>query len=398
MLVLLGVLVAPAREAGPSPWGRVPDATAPPVQAWQFQPEEGGLRSALLADGVLVVTTTRGLVGLDPATGLQRWARDLDWPRCTSTGPSLVCVPRGSVVLDLDPATGLTVAETTVPDVQLAARHGGDLYTITDGRSPQLQKRQGGEPVWSIELAPPTPSVGHGHDLTVIAGHVLTDWSSVADQPTYAAAAAVDARTGTPVGSADDPVMVRRVAPGVWTATTAHTGFRYVRGQDEPQPIAPVARSVGYDADWQGTDRLRVGRDGRVAVKDTATGTWRWQGGGPDVALARLDGVLVGLLYESAPHLQAWDTTSGEVLWQRAETIAGCSCLADAHTLVLVTNPVTGGEHGFGVGLPRLTALDARTGSVVWQLEELLSTPDVLTDGEHLVLVTTSGITGWDLG
>lgn len=372
--------------------------TTPPEQVWTFQPDEGGLRSTLLVGDVLVVSTTHGLVGLDPASGSEQWRRALDWPRCTSNGTSLVCVPRGSTVLDLDPATGLTLTEQTVPDVQLAARHGEDLYVITDGGPIELQRLVGGDPVWSTRLAAPTLSVPHGNTLAVIAGHVLTDWASVADQPTYAAAAALDARTGTSVGSPDDPVLVHQVAPGVWTATTSVHGFRYVRGQEEPAAITPAARSVGYDDDRQGTDQLRTGADGGVGIHDTTAGTWRWQQGGPAVALARLDGVLVGLDVDPVPQLQARDVATGELLWQQEDTIAQCPCLADEHTLVVTASALAPAEHGFGVALPRLTALDARTGAVRWQLDELTSTPEVLTDGSHLIVTTPVAVTGWQLG
>jgi len=398
VLVLLGVLAAPARAPEVSPWQRLADVTTPPEQVWTYRPEEGGLRSALLAGGRLVVSTTHGLVGLDPASGAQRWSHALAWPRCTSDGEDLVCVPRGSTVLDLDPATGATVAEQTVADAQLATRQGEDLYVITDDGSLELHRLTAGEQVWSTRLAEPSLSITHGDQLAVIAGTVLTDWSSVADQPTYAAAAALDAQTGTSVGSADDPLLVHQVAPGAWTATTTATGSRYLREEERPAPIDPAARSVGYDEDWQGTDDLRTGPDGNVAVFDTTSDSWRWQTDGPGVALARLDGVLVGLGFEPAPHLRAQDAATGELLWQHEHTTGECPCLADEHTLVLVTSSVTAGEQGFAVDRPRLTALDARTGAVHWQLDELTRIPQVLTDGEHLIVVTPQAITGFRLG
>ena len=402
LLVLAAVAVAPARPPEVYPWGQVADVTSRPEPAWVAEPGEGTLRTALLADGVLITVSTGGVQGISLQDGAREWSQALDRPRCTSNGQNLVCVEPGTRVLDLAPQTGLIVAERALPQVQLATREAGDLYAITGGQEPQLQRFTGTEPVWSVPVDDIELNTPVGRDLTVIAGHVLTN-AVTAVLPRHngsAAGSVVDAESGTPVGAEQGRggATVRRLTADMWTSAGAGTAAVYVRGESEPHLTAAAGASIGYDAQWDAAQQLRTGPDGSIGVFDTGADTWLWQGGGPQWPLARVDGVLIGMQSSPALHVVGRASATGEVLWTIEDRIAQCPCLADGHTLVASLAGGSAAEGGWSLGRAELLGIDARSGEVVWRLQAQSHWTELLTDGAHLVAIDPPRVRAWDLG
>ena len=411
VLILIGVLTAPPRPSDVGPWGRVDDLTTEPQSAWSIGAAGDEFRSALIADGMLITVRESEIQGRDPSTGQVQWAEEADAARCTTDGTALVCVDADSRVLELDAGTGAATAQE-IPDAVLATRAEGDLFVLTAGERPALQRLSGEQTVWSTRVHLDRGSAPFGVELTVLAGHVLTTRATAAAGPRDGHGSAYDAATGEWLAEGA-PHNVTPAGTGAWQLMGSDGGQLFVRGADQPQQLAQVA--LGYDDAWTGPDQVAitgaessgvdagsgVGAAGAVqtGVLDIGRGEWRWATEQPMAPVARLDGVLIA--QTSANDLSATqgrDVATGEVLWDRSETWLRCPCLADEDTLMAVEvgfAPATLTRSG---GYEDLIALDARTGQLRWEQDLPGEMFAVLSDGEHLIVVAPAVVQGWDLG
>ena len=415
VLVLIGVLSSPPRPSQVGPWGRVDDLTSAPAAAWSVSPTDGPVQSALIADGMLITVRESDIQGRDPRTGAVVWAQESREARCSTDGAGLLCVDADARVLELDPSSG-EVTTRQIPDAVLATRADGDLFVLTGGQRPALQRFSGEHVLWHTPVRLERGDAPFGVELTVLAGHVLTTRATAAEGPVDGHGSAYDARTGAWF-SDGAPHSVQAAGPGAWQLMGDGGGQLFVRGADQPQQLAGVP--LGYDDVWDGTEQVTVrvaessgaessgaaGTGGEAAgavqtgVLDTDSGEWHWSTEQPMTPVARLDGVLIART--SANDLaatQGRDTATGEVLWQRAEAWLRCPCLADESTLVAIEVGFAPATLTRSAAYEDLIALDAGTGEERWQLDLPGETFAVLSDGEHLIAVAPAAVQGWDLG
>lgn len=396
VLVLLGVLLAPSRPPEVSPWGQVADLTTEPEAAWSIAPTDGAIRSALIADGMLITVRAEDIQGREPGTGAVVWTEEASDARCTTDGTSLTCVDADSRVLQLDPASGDGTTRE-IPEALLATRAEGDLFVLTAGEQPAVQRLSGEQTVWSTRVHLDRGSAPYGVELTVLAGHVLTTRATAAAGPREGHGSAYDAATGEWLAEGA-PHNVTSAGPGVWQLMGADGGRLFVRGADGPQQLAHVP--LGFDDAWSGPEQVAFRPEPSSGVLDVSSGEWRWQTDEPLNPIARLTDVLISRTSaQGAPAIQGRDAGTGEVLWQRAETWLRCPCLADESTLAAfqVAFSVTDGALTTS-GDEVLVGVDAGTGELRWQLDLPGETFTVLTDGDHLIAVSPQVVRGWDLG
>ncbi|WP_147918699.1 PQQ-binding-like beta-propeller repeat protein [Ruania zhangjianzhongii] len=405
VLILVGVLTAPPRPSEVGPWGRVDDLTTDPQAAWSMGAAGGEIRSALIADGMLITVRESDIQGRDPSTGEVQWAEEADAARCNTDGTALVCVDADSRVLELDADTG-TATTREIPDALLATRAEGGLFVLTTGERPALQRFADGHSLWSTPVHIDRGPVPFGEELTVLAGHVLTTSATPAGERAESHGSAYDARTGEWLGEGG-PHHLAQAGPGAWQLTGSDGGRLFVRGADQPQQLAHVR--LGYDDAWDGPDQVAISGAGAASaqedegrgggVLDTENGRWRWSTEEPMVPVARVDGVVVADTSAAGlSAVQGRDAATGEVLWQRAETWLRCPCLADESTLVAVEVGFAPATLTRSAEYEDLIAVDAGTGEQRWQVDLSGETFAILTDGEHLITVAPTVLQGWNLG
>lgn len=395
VLILIGVLAAPPRPPEVSPWGRVDDLSTAPQAAWSVAPTDGPVQSALIADGMLITVRADDIQGREPRTGAVVWTEEASDARCSTDGTNLVCVDADSRVLELDPDSG-AVTTRQLPDAVLATRSDGDLFVLTAGERPAVQRISGEQTIWSTRVQIDRGSAPFGVELTVLAGHVLTTRAISAQAPPESHGSAYDAATGEWV-SDGAPHNVRRAGPGAWQLMGADGGLLFVRGSARPQQLAHVP--LGYDDDWEGPEQVAVRGAESSGVLDTASGQWRWQTDAPLTPVARLAGMLISRTSaQGAPASQGRDAGTGEVLWERPESWLRCPCLADESTLAAIEVAFSVADGAITTsGEEDLIALDAGTGEVRWQLDLPGETFAVLSDGEHLIAVAPAAVRAWEL-
>lgn len=409
-LILIGVLTAPPRPAEVGPWGRVDDLTTEPRAAWSMGAADGEVRSALIADGMLITVRDADIQGRDPDTGAVVWAEEVRDARCSTDGTALTCVDADSRVLELDPVSGEGTTRE-IPDAVLATRADGDLFVLAGGERPALQRLSGEQSVWSTRVHLDRGSAPFGVELTVLAGHVLTTRATAAAGPRDGHGSAYDAATGEWLAEGA-PHSLTPAGPGVWQLMGAEGGLLFVRGGDGPQDLAHLP--LGYDDAWDRPEQVALrgaetsggettgaaaSRALETGVLDTATGEWLWSTEEPMVPVARVDGAVVANTSTGdLSAAQGWDAATGEVLWQRAEAWLRCPCLADASTLVAVEVGFAPATLARPAAYEDLIALDAGTGEERWQLDLPAETFAVLADGEHLITVAPMVLQGWNLG
>ena len=389
VLVLLGAALAQPLQLGADPWSAVPDVTSVPQQAWTVQPEED-VHLALLADGVLVTAGVQTVRGRDPGSGAELWARELVGARCTSDGENLVCTDSAAQVLQIEPRSG-AATELEVPQALVVTVADGDVFALTsDG---QLQRRSGGEVIWSAPVSVATDFHRGGQGLTVIAGYVLT--TQVLDPANFGASGAVfDAATGQPWERTN--ALVLPLDAGVWVVSHADGGSVFVHGADEPRTANGVL--LQYDDQWRSSQQVTTTDDEQLGVLDRESGDLLWRTDYPAYPLARAGGVILALASaEQGNVVRGVQAGSGELLWERSNAWLTCPCLSDGSTLTghLVT---VGADGSANPEQAEIIGLDLRSGAQLWSLPRPPTTLATLTDGEHLVLAAAAELSGWRLG
>ena len=392
VLVLIGVVLARPLDLGTEPWGAVADVTSVPREAWTVRSEEE-LHLALLADGVLIAAGAQTVQGLDPVSGEQLWELELVSARCTTDTENLVCTDTASRVLQIDPHTGATTP-LEVPDAVVATVVDGDVYALTREGQGQVERRSGGEVVWST---PVTVADDYGLStagLTVIAGHVLT--TLVLDPADFSATGAVfDASTGEPWDRRQNFVV--QLSPGVWLASHRDAGTVFVRGAGEPSETVGAGGFLQFDDQWRDSEQVGTTENDELGIVDAENGSWLWRTDYPAYPMARAGGVVLALVAEEANAIQGLRAATGELLWERSNMWLMCPCLSDGSTLA---------AHAFEVGADGSTSpeqaqiigVDVGSGEQLWSLPRPSAVLATLTDGRHLVVASPWELSGWRLG
>lgn len=404
------VTIGPRGDAALS--GAMPGSgpTTEPTVLWEASSNGGGIMGMAIDDDVLYFATKDpgAVVAVDRTTGAVLWTSGLG-EESTVFGPA----PAGNVVavgvwasgangvVGLDAATGAErwrVATESLPKAPTLAE--GTLYVVAEGglrAAPELLAldAQSGAERWRVQ--PP-------------ASAELGDQAAVADGVVVAGALAFDAAngqqlwafTGTDAPSFDPVIHGGAVLivdlPTVW-AVDLRTGqpLWELSGPSQGGGIAAADGSV------------YIGFGDEVRAVELPSGAARWSApvsgvaGSPVVA----NGVVYSAVWRAAtdrtPHsLHAFDATTGTSLWtlELEHKVSGNQPLADAETLYVDTNEAV---VAFGAGSSTTTpggavagapAPQARPGTYTspefgyaaawtppWQIVEALATPgqDFLT-------------------
>jgi len=400
VILLLGLALAGPLRTPVGPWGQVADATSTPQHAWTLEPAED-LRSVHMVGGVLVTTSEQTVRGLDPASGDQLWQVADIGGQCTSDTSTLLCTDARGGAVRIDPATG-TSTELELTGALVVAESGGDLFAITDpddnepaGRNAaQLQRISDGQVLWSTPVTIGQEFGAFREPMAVIAGHVLT--TVVADPQEVGSAGAVfDAETGEEI-TGEQP-YVAQLGPGAWALLQADASTLYVRGEEGPVTTDGVSQRLHYDDQWDSDDVVSMTEQGVLTVRDRQSGELRWRSEGLAYPIARIDGVLFVLVpnQESAT-LQGVRVSSGELLWQKENSWLTCPCVGDRSTLAGQLRELA--PSGGMVAEGPVAGIDAQSGEQLWQVEAPAGMVQLVTDGEHMVLVAPGQLAGFRLG
>lgn len=392
VLVLLGIVLARPLNLGVEPWGEVPDVTSVPREAWTVQPEEE-LHAALLAGGVLITAGAENVQGRAPGSGELLWELAMVGARCTTDAENLVCTDIASQVLQIDPHSG-QATPLDVPEAIVATVVEGDIFALTRQEQGQLQRISGGEVLWS---RPVTVAGSYRHSapgLTVIAGHVLT--TLVLDEADFGGMGAVfDASTGEQWD--EQQLLVAQLNTGVWLADYRDGGAVFLRGADQPREIVGAGGFLQYDDQWQDSAQVGTTENDELGITDRDTGEWLWHTDYPAYPVARTGGVLLALVADGQTSaIQGIRAATGELLWEHTNGWLLCPCLSDGSTLVLQFHDTS--ADGSASMPATVVGLDVETGEQVWSIPRPSATFGLLTDGQHLVLASPAGLSGWRLG
>jgi len=396
VILLGGMALAGPLRSPVGPWGQIADVTSPPEQAWSLETTED-VRSASMVGGVVVTTGEQTVRGLDPASGEELWLVSGFGGQCTSDTSTLLCTDGDGGAVRIDPATG-TSTDLGITDALAVAESDGDLFAITrDEQRPftggHLQRISEGEVVWSTPVVLGQDSSAYREPMAVIAGHVLTPL--VTDSAELGGAGAVfDGQTGEQLSA--EPIHVVQLGPGVWASLEVDASTLYVRGEEEPLPDGAGQR-LQYDDEWHSDDLIVTSDEGVLSVQDRQTGERRWVSERPAFPIARIDGVLLHLVSTGdSATLQGLRISSGEVLWQKEDTWMMCPCVGDRSTLAGQIRELAPGGGFAGEG--PVVGVDVESGEQLWQVEAPSPMMQIVTDGEHLVLVAPGQLAGFRLG
>ena len=210
---------------------------------------------------------------------------------------------------------------------------------------------------------------------------------------TYVPAMREQASQGDEGARTDAYVMV---AAKVWAKIHEHVTL-YVRGEEGPVTTDGVSQRLHYDDQWDSDDVVSMTEQGVLTVRDRQSGELRWRSEGLAYPIARIDGVLFVLVpnQESAT-LQGVRVSSGELLWQKENSWLTCPCVGDRSTLAGQLRELA--PSGGMVAEGPVAGIDAQSGEQLWQVEAPAGMVQLVTDGEHMVLVAPGQLAGFRLG
>ncbi len=127
----------------------------------QIDGADGSVRPAY-ASGVIAVSTGRGVVGLDAATGKEKWRTGTPGEvLLLLSGGGRVIVGHSSGVSAIDPVTGASIWNATLgAPVRAAAIVGSSVYAVTDGGTLGEIDAATGRVTRSLKLPTPDPAPG----------------------------------------------------------------------------------------------------------------------------------------------------------------------------------------------------------------------------------------------
>lgn len=393
MLLVLGVGAAPEHplpigagtEQGEAYGTLDVDLISPPEVAWSTPLD--GVETAgwplLQRLGDVVIVTSDPMIGLDMATGEQRWTLAAAPGACSIT-MRVTCLDSSheGVVMSLDPATG-QIENTQVP---AAAAHAfaveGGVVVAVDIDDGRLVKIDGtGVTSWDVPLdaavidsEDPYPWLMAGivGDLLVVGGPV-----------SYA----VDIRTGEV-----------QPHPGQWSIWTSPLGLsveyisdspiRYLIDSDGRTMTLPANAAPLRVDDGTGADIL-LQMDGEHLNASFGDGVELWTVPSEhDVAddrhvtfpMARLDGVVVAGGYGDAVVISGHDQITGAELWRLPdgswpEILAGAGS-----TMLWLSNSTS------------LAARDTRSGADLWE-QDLGDVLGTVATADGIIVLTASALT-----
>lgn len=405
VLVLLGVVVAPGSGSPVDPWGHAEDVTTTPVAAWQMS-DSRTIRSALLTEKALVLVRGDEVAGVDTATGEQLWSHPMNQGTCTTDSHTVVCADGGDRAVEWAADTGATVGKIEVGSVLTAARAEGDWFIISarPGRTGRMARYSGGDRVWSTPVQTQVAQVPFGNTLTVVAGSVLSTTARIGTEG-HASGAVLDAATGVSrrgaVGVPAAGGMLRQSAPGVWTGVSNDSGTLFVRGVPSPATTSAAAAQLEYDAKWRSDRQPRfLGEEGGYGIFDTTTDHWVWRDHESGRPFARLDDTLLTVQFtrHGPPTMIGREIATGEELWHDRGIWLECPCVGDEETLAAFRSQLHVGSSGeIDVQSRQLVGLRVRTGQERWSLDVPQSTFALLTGGDKLIAVSSTGVQAWKL-
>lgn len=276
-------------------------------------------------DCAAATTGPASVMGFDPATGEERWARLAGDARGVIDTEGLLLVAQAGRLVAYDPASGAAVwcrpgATGTGPRPAVA---GGLVAVMGDERLAGVDVRTG-ETRWTVPLTVgPAAEVGtDGVSFVVISGGPLV---RPQEDPTlaFSVAARVDAATGAPIdGPATHPWLQQQEGDAVVTI--------------EERDCAGIAD---------------------VVARDAVTMAERWSVCTPLMGAAVLDGgvVFVAGVGQRGARVTAYDAVTGSVLWE-----------ADPQG---IPNVFVAGELVLVGGRGHLVALSRTDGHEVWSAD-----------------------------
>jgi outer membrane protein assembly factor BamB len=273
-------------------------------------------------DCAAATTGPASVMGLDPATGEERWARLAGDATGVLDAEGLLLVAQTDQLVAYDPSTGAAAwcrpgATGTGPRPAVA---GGVLAVMGDGRLAGVDVRTG-ETRWSVPLtASPSAEIGtDGSNFVVIDGGPL---QRPQEDPTlaFAVAARVDAATGAPVeGPATHAWLQQQEGDAVVTIEEREcpgiddiVGTDPVTGAERWSVCVPFLGATVLDRSVVFTAGVGQ-RAARVTARDAVTGAVLWEADAQGIPTIFVTGDLV--LVGGRAHLVALSRSDGHELW-----------------------------------------------------------------------------------
>ncbi|RPF23313.1 PQQ-binding-like beta-propeller repeat protein [Myceligenerans xiligouense] len=402
--------------------GGVLALTGAPGEAWHVDLGDA-VQPRIVPVGDLAAVTADGRVlGIDPATGAERWAVEVLDAEAVADGARMRCGPSrravGSVaVRTAAPSDPLVcVTEGATPEAVVIDAEGG-----AERRALEAEGDGAGDAGTSPVYAP-LPDGG----LAVLARDEtpvdLGDARVVEDDDGVAALkGGVESAPGLTVRVEDAATGEPRWGPRTVAFDPDLTGGACVVWSEDG-PELDVLGDLTWSADERRITASACGISARLVTADGTPAPAEPQDGahvpwatddpelgpatlpeGEDIkdVLVRTAGTAVTLTLEG--RVVAYDAGSGDRLWtaeplgDEAAAVAG-SAVFGAYTdgrsaMLVVDGPSTGGE-----GQLRLVGLDLATGEVTWDVAQEEPYAQIASVDGHLVQVTGTGIAGLATG
>ena len=275
---------------------------------WRME-HAGAFGPLVLEGGTIAVALGDSVLGLDFASGIQRWDMPIRARTLTAAGP-VVLVAERQTLFALDPASGAQrwqVKSGTDPIVA------GDTVLFVDGRTLRAVAAASGDARWTLELPDSLayPQAVIGDRLYLLGASSLGSVNLKSRTLEWVVPLAGAPTAG--IASADDTLYFTTQAPSgsyVFHAFDPATRKdRWTRALDSSSPVAPVVMgplvATASNSDEQS-----------LVAMSRATGmvTWQARAGSVPVQPVLKDGVLY-VAGQGPNRVYAFQTATGAVLW-----------------------------------------------------------------------------------
>lgn len=275
---------------------------------WRME-HAGAFGPLVLEGGTIAVAMEDTVLGLDFASGIQRWAMPIRARTLTAAGP-VVLVAERQTLRALDPASGAQRWQAKSGTDPIVA---GDTVLFVDGRTLRAVAGANGDARWTLELP-----VSLAYPQSVVGDHLyLLGASSLGSvnlkSKTLEWVVSLASAPTAGIASADDTLYFTTQAPSgsyVFHAFDPATRKdRWTRALDSSSPVAPVVMgelvATASNSDEQS-----------LVAMSRATGmvTWQARAGSVPVQPVLKDGVLY-VAGQGPNRVYAFQTATGAVLW-----------------------------------------------------------------------------------
>jgi outer membrane protein assembly factor BamB len=275
---------------------------------WRME-HAGSFGPLALEGGMIAIAVEDSVLGLDLASGIQRWDVPLRARTLTAAGP-VVLVAQRQTIHALDPATGKErwqIKAETDPVVT------GDTVLYVEGRRLHAAAADTGADRWTLELPPALayPQSVAGDHVYLLGASALGSASLSKRSLEWVAPLASAPTAG--FANADDTLYFTTQAPAgsyVFHAFDQSTRKdRWTRALDSSSPVAPVVMG-NLVATFANSDEQSL----IVVSRANGAITWQARAGSVPVPPVLKDRVLY-VAGQGPNRVYAFETATGAVLW-----------------------------------------------------------------------------------